>query len=218
MTALDVLTRRRRSVRKYAEGMVPMDKIQEMIAAGLWAPTACNLQGQRFVYIDDAAALENISRAGAAHFLSRCRQAILVLYDRRTDNIEYRDDILSAGAAIQNILLKASELGVGACWVCNLPAKKILRKICDVPRAYDPVSLITIGWPAGGLKEVERKRDVSEILFINKYDRARDASLTRGGGGVTLFIKTAIRFIYIRLPKTKFLRNLAGKFERRFDN
>jgi nitroreductase len=184
MTDIDVLMRKRRSVRKYTEEMIPMDNIQEIIAAGLWAPTACNLQGQRFVYIDEPAVFEKISKAGAAHFLARCRQAILVLYNKRTDNIEYRDNILSAGAVIQNMLLKVGELGLGACWVCNLPAKKVMRKICDVPRAYDPVSLIALGYPADGQKEVCRKYDVSEILFINKYDRARDAPLMRGGGGL----------------------------------
>ncbi|MDR0557805.1 MAG: nitroreductase family protein [Treponema sp.] len=174
MTYLDAILQKRRSIRKYTEEIISMDKIEEIINAGIWAPTACNLQAYRFIYIEDRSLFEKITKAGSAHFLANCKQAILVLYKKRTDNTEYSDNILSAGAVIQSMLLKASELDIGACWVCNLPMKKVMRKIFNISNRYNPVSLITLGFPANERKEVKRKYTVSEVLYINKYT---------GGGG-----------------------------------
>ncbi|MDR2792139.1 MAG: nitroreductase family protein, partial [Treponema sp.] len=45
LTSLDILLQKRRSIGKYTEEITSMDKIEEIINAGIWAPTACNLQG-----------------------------------------------------------------------------------------------------------------------------------------------------------------------------
>ena len=59
---------------------------------------------------------------------------ILVLYrnDVSKNLYEYKDHIQSAGAAIENLLLKATELGLGTCWICKLPTQKKMHKLFNI--------------------------------------------------------------------------------------
>ena len=91
----------------------------KVIEAGMWAPSACNLQNWKFIVIDNQNLKEKLVDWGAAIFIKHAPMAILVLYDNRTANIEYQDHIQSAAAAIQNMLLAAISLELGTCWICQ---------------------------------------------------------------------------------------------------
>lgn len=206
----------RRSIRKYKDELVAREMIDEIVTAGMWAPTACNKQCYRFIYIEDKAVIGGIVDLGTAHFVKNCNQAILVLYDNRIDNLEYRDDLLSAGAVTQNMLLKAAELGVGTCWVCNLPVKKALKKLLDVPSYYNPIGLVTLGYPVVTPKTMPRKRKLEEVLFVNKFDHSKEQA--DQVSGVKLFVRKQLRKIYIRIPKNGIIFRMVDKFEKKFDN
>ncbi|MGI6168700.1 MAG: nitroreductase family protein [Christensenellales bacterium] len=206
----------RRSIRKYNDKPVHRQTINQIIAAGMWAPTACNKQEYRFIYLQDKETLNQLTALGTAHFVKDCNQAILVLYDNRIDNLEYRDDILSAGAIIQNMLLQAAQLQVATCWVCNLPSKASLRKLLDIPPSYDPIALITLGYTDNTPQQVARKHTLDEVVFTDRFDRSQDK--TQAKSGIKLFVRKRLRQIYIRLPKTAFLKKLVDRYEKKFDN
>lgn len=58
-------------------------------------------------------------------------------------------DILSIGAAVENLLLKATELGLGACWM-NDPviAEPEIKALLNTPSGYRLMSVIPVGYPA----------------------------------------------------------------------
>lgn len=216
MTALDEVIHNRRSIRKYTEVKVEWKKIKDIISAGMWSPTACNKQEYRFIYLDDDELIKKIYYSGAAHFLQETKQAILVLYDNCIDNIEYRDNLQSASACIQNMLLKATELNIGACWVCNLPPKRKLRNIFRIPKHYDPIALISLGYFEKAPNPIKRKYTVDDVTFINEFDIEKDSVEVKSS--IKISVKKYLRLVYTRLPKTKFLIKLAEKFEKKFDN
>lgn len=45
------------------------------------------------------------------------------------------------------MLLRAWDLSVGGCWVCNIPNKHWLQKELNIPRVYEPVALVVLGYP-----------------------------------------------------------------------
>jgi len=55
----------------------------------------------------------------------------------------------SLAAALQNLLLAAHSLGLGACWFCA-PAfcKETVRRVLEIPDEVEPEALIAIGYPA----------------------------------------------------------------------
>jgi nitroreductase len=53
---------------------------------------------------------------------------------------------LNAGISFENILLKAADLGLGACWIGMLDADSI-KKLVDIDERYIVPALISIGYP-----------------------------------------------------------------------
>jgi len=69
--------------------------------------------------------------------------------DARRNSAERHMAIQSAAAAIQNLLLAAHALGLGACWMCApLFAPDAARVALDLPGDWAPQALITVGYPA----------------------------------------------------------------------
>lgn len=211
---LDTVLSNRRSVRIYSDKRVEDSAIRQIIEAGTWAPSACNIQGWRFIVIDKKEIFSEILKHGAAAFLKSTNQAILVLYNNNTDNLMYSDYIQSASACIENMLLKAYSLGIGACWINNLPEKKVLRKLFNIPSHYDPIALVSIGYPVQQPNPRPRKHPLDEIIAYNMFSFNR----TEGKGGVKLRVKRFARKIYYKLPLKSKLLKFVGKFEKKFDN
>jgi nitroreductase len=202
---------KRRSIRKYQEKGISKEYIEKLIEAASWAPSACNKQAWKFIVIDNKEKIEALTSKGAASFLKNTNNAILVLYDNRTDNIEYQDHIQSASAAIQNMLLMATSLDIAACWVCNLPPKAFLRDQFSIPKYYDPIALISIGWPESNKRPVrKRKFSVDELISYNNYNFSSDNFTSKSK--IRLLIRRIARKIYYSLPKNNFLRKYAKKY------
>lgn len=207
----------RRSIRKYSNRLVEKEVIEKIIEAGTWAPSACNVQGWRFIVIDDKSILNNIVNNGAATFLRNINQAIVVIYDNRSDNTEYSDYIQSASACIENMLLMATSLSVGTCWVNFLPSKSKLRKLLQIPPCFDPIALISLGYYDQELNERARKYEKEEIISWNKFNAAGESF---GRNNISLNIKRLVRKIYFFLPITlkKKMSFILDKKEKKFDN
>lgn len=77
-------------------------------------------------------------------------------------------EIQSASAAIQNMLLKAQDLGLGACWMTNpLIAAKELESLLQVKKPWYIMCIIPIGVPASTPHMPRRKKIASIVKFIN---------------------------------------------------
>ena len=206
----------RRSIRKYNDTPVDRETIEKIIEAGAWAPSACNVQGWRFIVIDEKKVLNEICENGAAAFLKNVNQAIAVIYDNRTDNVEYNDYIQSDSACIEKMLLMAHSLNVGACWINFLPTKKKLRKILDVPPYYDPIAIISIGYYNQKINERARKFKMNELIYYNRFT----GSENNVKGNFKLKIRRIARKCYMLMPVglKKRVQKILNKNEKKFDN
>ncbi|MEJ5297286.1 MAG: nitroreductase family protein [Armatimonadota bacterium] len=73
-------------------------------------------------------------------------------------------DLQSIGAAIQNLLLAATDLGYGACWLSGpLVARQDLESLLGVSEPWSLAALVAVGRPAGEVRQKEKK-PVEEIL------------------------------------------------------
>jgi F420 biosynthesis protein FbiB-like protein len=69
--------------------------------------------------------------------------------DERRQQAEWTMAVQSAALACQNLLLAAHDLGLGACWMCApLFVPDLVRELLDLPAAWQPQALITLGYPA----------------------------------------------------------------------
>ncbi len=89
--------------------------------------------------------------------------------DHRRQKIEYIMAVQSVTAAIENILLAAHALGLGACWFCApLFCPETVRKILNIPTDTEPQALITLGYPAYQPQPPSRK-PLNEIVHLDNW-------------------------------------------------
>lgn len=178
---LDEIIKKRRSVRTFTEKKVDRSLIYEMIETARLAPSASNIQPWRFIYIDDES-LERINNeclggivpnrwaANATGFLILCAKPDIIVnrVGAKLKGLPYY--LIDAGIAGEHLVLKATELGVGTCWIGWFNGKKI-KEIFSIPKEIKIVSLIAIGYPAAPLEKHDKKRlKISKILFFNGWN------------------------------------------------
>ena len=204
----------RRTVRAYREEPVPFELFEELIGLSMHAPTACNEQRWKILYIDDPAIFEDLYERGSAAFVRKARQGFLALYNNHTDNTEYKDHIQSASAFITTFSLIAHSVGVGACWVGHLPNKRELQRLLGIHRYYEPVAFVTFGFYRSKVKTKTRKRDASDVISRNRFSREGLTFST----SKNVFLRKIARKLYYLIPSV-FRRKLRPKslpYEKKF--
>ncbi|MBD3310498.1 hypothetical protein GF351_04720 [Candidatus Woesearchaeota archaeon] len=213
---LDKAIRERRTVRRYLPEDIPEKELRKIIDAANHAPSACDLQAWRFIIIRDKDIMRKIMEMDAPAFIQEAPLGILVLYDNRSDNVEYNDHIQSASAAIQNMLLTAHSMDIGCCWICHLPPKRQLRKLLDIPWNYDPIAYISMGYHDKMPAARKRKKGYEELVSKERF--ALDEKVP-GRADPVRMIKRISRWVYYRLPFRKHIRKPVNKvFEKKFED
>lgn len=157
---------RRRSIRKYNNKNIENNKIELLLKAGFAAPSARNLQPYNFLVIDDRAILDRIPEFHPySSMVMEAPLAILVLGDKRAQEMEgYIAQDCSA--ATENILIEATELGLGSVWLGVFPREERMsgmRELFNIPEHFIPFSLIVIGYPEE-TKEPSDRYDEAKIF------------------------------------------------------
>lgn len=141
----------RRSVRKYTGEPVSRDVLEELLRAGMQAPSARNLQPWEFILVTDREILERVPEFHPySSMVPGASAAILVCGDTvKQDNPGYIAQ--DCAAVTQNILLEAVAQGLGAVWLGVYPRLERIngmRLLFRLPDHMLPVSLVSIGVPA----------------------------------------------------------------------
>jgi len=150
MDALEAI-RTRRSIRKYQDKPVPQDLIQKILTAAMSAPSACNAQPWQYVVFTDEKLLCEIPRINPyAAMAEHAPLAILVCGDLSLE-ISKGYWVVDCAAAVQNLLLAAHAVGLGAVWTGVYPQQERIeafRRLLNLPQPVVPHSLIAVGYPA----------------------------------------------------------------------
>ena len=212
---LEEAIKTRRSIRKLSIGNLSKEIIEKIIEAGQHAPSHCNTQGWKFIFIDDEKIKNEIFKNGGSFVIKNAPYGILTTYNLSlSDNLEYCDYIQSGAAAIQNMLLTIHDLGMGGCWVCHLPKKRDLIKILKIKKPYTPVAYIAFGFPDSYPEKIERKNKINEIYANNQFPWPGEKTSTK------LFFRRSLRKIYFILPSfiKKSISPIVDKFVKKFEN
>ena len=150
MEALEAILTRR-SVREFTGDPVSKTDLNDLLKAGMQAPSARNGQPWHFVVIDDPEVLHTIPDLHPfSRILLQAPLAILVCSEHNLES-EHTNWMLDCSAATQNILLAAHAKGLGAVWLGiyqNPERSSGIRKLLKLPEAVETVSLVAVGHPA----------------------------------------------------------------------
>ena len=143
--------RTRRSVRKYQDRPVPEELVQKLLAAAMSAPSARNEQPWRFVVIDDRRMLADVAEINPnAQMARQAPLGIMVCGDLSLEKSPGYW-VVDCAAAVENMLLAAHALGLGAVWTGVFPREERmegLRHLVKLPKNVIAHSLVVVGYPA----------------------------------------------------------------------
>jgi nitroreductase len=149
------LISQRRSVRHWTKEQVPDWMIDQILQAALRAPHGCNLCSLRFLVIREENApglFEGSDIPGGPVHIVACqdRRAYYAQpgYALHPDMLE-SNRLLDCGAAMQNMVLMAHALGLGACWLTfRLEMRQRLREYFKLDDEIQIVTYLDVGFPA----------------------------------------------------------------------
>ncbi len=160
----------RRSIRKFTSQGVSDELIEKMLAAAMMAPSAGNQQPWQFILVTDADQKEKIATVHPyVKMVCEAPLAILVCGDLTKEKFAgyWPQD---CSAAMENLLLAAHGLGLGAVWTGIYPMEDRImrfREICSLPEHVIPLGLAIIGWPDH--KSVAGERYNPERIHYNRW-------------------------------------------------
>jgi nitroreductase len=165
----------RRSVRKYQSKKISDRLIKEVIEAARLAPSGCNSQPIRYLVIKDEATKSKLKTNNIfkQDFIYTAPVIIVccgdpAVYPQKKSDPEFDDAnaimaIRDVSIAAQNLVLRATELGMGTCYIGWMNKAKI-KKVLKISGSYVVPFIITLGYPAEKPKARPRK-SLEDILL-----------------------------------------------------
>ena len=163
------LAQQRRSYRKYSAQPIEQEKIEQILQAALMSPASKRCNPWQFVVVTDHEVLSKMAgcRTYGSQMLNEAAAGILVCVDAGLTDTWLCDGAIAA----EHMLLEASDLGLGACWVQvfgrfadeanTVSAEQLLRELTGVPDSLNILCIISLGY-----KNEERKpRELDKLQY-----------------------------------------------------
>lgn len=174
METLDAIFNRR-SIRNYTEDPVSEEDITTLLRAAFSAPTAVNVQPWEFVVVNDKEILDKIrdkfvfARYNAPLAIVVCGNMNYALKGQDKDLW-----ICDCSAAIENMLLAATDIGLGSVWIGVYPIQsrmETMQKLMHMPEHVKPLGMVYFGHSVH--KEPGRCRYNEKAVYWQSYDPNR---------------------------------------------
>jgi nitroreductase len=164
MDALEAI-KQRRSIRQYSDKAVPRALLEQVVDAARFAATARNEQPWEFVVVTKADTLKKLAETtDYGRFLANAKACVAVFCK---DTKYYLED---GSAATQNLLVAATALGLGSCWVAGdkKPYCGAINELLFVAAEYKLISVVALGYPAGPAPKPQ-KRELNAVVHWEKF-------------------------------------------------
>ncbi len=172
---LDTVIKNRKSVRSFKSKIPDWRDILHAIDAASEAPFAGNHNNLRFLIIENTDTIKKISELAEQIWITESKILIVVCSDDKVleDLYGERGRVYSrqqAGAAIENFLLKITDLGLAACWVGAYSDEKV-RQLLKIPKHIQIEAIIPIGYESTTLKSKPRKKALENAIYWEEWDK-----------------------------------------------
>lgn len=163
MDALEAI-RKRRSVREYTGEPIPRQDLETIVDAGRLAATGSNKQPWDFVVVTDRGMIEQLKVASL--WMEKAGAIIAVVMDPSS-----RWWLEDGSAAVENMLIAATALGYGSCWLqgYTMPREEEFKVLLEIPQELRLLTLVPIGvplrWPT------KEKKTLDKVIHWDRYSR-----------------------------------------------
>lgn len=197
MNILDI-EKLRYTIRSYSDHLIETDKLEKILEAGRWAPTAVNYQPQRIIVLNTDDNLRKLKEfttctfdgyyantaeesahenEGNSFYYYNARTALLVCYDKEICWNHPQSGITSgemdATIVSTHMMLEATSIGVGSSWISYFDSGKA-KTLLGLPERFVPVVLLLLGYPSQNSQPNEKlsgkRYKLSHTVFYNAYN------------------------------------------------
>ena len=170
------MLKNRRSVRKYTDQQISEEALNQILAAGMLAPSGKGRKPWEVIVIRDPETLKALvgCRKGGAKMLQTATCAIAVFSDKDKTDTYVEDSSLFMG----NMHLMASTLGIGSVWLQirlrpsdqeGVFADDFVRGLLGVPENMMPEAILVLGYPQSAPEPNPQPEVPSEIVHYEKW-------------------------------------------------
>ncbi len=158
------------SIRNYAPEVPSKEILEQVLEAARIAPSAVNFQPWHFTVVVTEQQLKELHKCYHRDWFDTCPACIVVsgnheeAWHRQADNKDHTD--IDVAIAIDHLVLQATDLGLGTCWVCNFDVAKV-RELLALPAYMEPIALVPIGYPADNIEmlpQVKKRKNLDDIV------------------------------------------------------
>ena len=158
----------RYSVRKYSDKPVEKEKLNIVLEAVKFAPSAVNFQPFHVYLIKEGEMLSKIKECYHREWIKKA-PIILVFtglhemgWKRAQDGKDHTE--IDVAIAIDHLTLQATDLGLGTCWVCNFDVAKV-RDVLALEVGEEPIAIVPLGYPEYDDVPVKKRKSLNDIVI-----------------------------------------------------
>jgi len=172
---------KRQSIRKYLQIPIKHSDLTKILNTATQAPVAGNIQTTKIIIVTKEQKKQELADASLQQTWMTQAPIILVLcsddkdlkkiYKKRAEFYA----IQNAAVAARNILIAATDLNIGSCFISAFTELGI-QKALKLPKSIKPQVLITLGY-SDDKKQRTKKEPLQHILFFEEFGkRTKDFS------------------------------------------
>ena len=158
--------KKRRSIRKYTSEAITEDQINAMLEAAMAAPSGNGLAPWEFIVVGDKGLREQLSKVHQWSWMAANAPVVIVVCGKESISDHW---VADCSAATENLLLQATDMGLGGVWVGIYPRterENRVRQLLNIPSNVRILCLVPIGHP-GEQKPPHTGFDLAKV----HYDR-----------------------------------------------
>ncbi len=152
--------------------LISGEKIEKIFESVLMAPTIHELQNQKFVIVEEDKIKKKLYKAANEQEFIENAPVVVVGITKTPKSVTssgIRAGVLNVTIAMDHLSLKATEEGLGTCWVSSFIQEKVKRAI-NVPEEYEIIALMTLGYQKSSLEKKERKKvSLEKSISYNEF-------------------------------------------------
>lgn len=161
---------KRRSVRKFKKDKITNEIIEEILHMAMSGPSACNRRPWEFYVIKNEETLDKLR--GATRYTNMVAPLAIVVAGNLNNALKRSISeywVQDCSAAVENILLAATNVNLGSCWCGLYPQTKgveTVREALNLEQEIVPLGLIYLGYA----DTVVEPRDQYEVEKVHYFE------------------------------------------------
>lgn len=176
----DKVIEARHSSRSFKPKRVHFGDILEAIDSAIKGPFAGNINNLKFIIIEEEKTIKMLSKHASQTWINEASAVIVVCADDAQLENQYGKrgadySRQQAGAAMNTLTLKLTEMGINSCWVGAFDYE-IIKELLKIPQNIHIEAIIPVGYEKGTAKK-ERKQELETVLRWEDYNTERRPAL-----------------------------------------